>query len=123
MVRVLCGGFGHAVVGILCPSIVWSSHVLDFSVGLEFFCWLGKMLPSLCSPGSVYPHVQSDHFHASSPVREERCKFVPSGYSRDELLSARPARLTPHLVARLRSFDIGFCLPRRAPGPVREEGR
>ena len=34
-VRVLCGGFGHAVVGILCPSIVSSSGVLDFSVGLD----------------------------------------------------------------------------------------
>ena len=33
--RVLCDGFGHAVVGILCPSIVLSSRVLDFSVGLD----------------------------------------------------------------------------------------
>ena len=32
---VLCDGFGHAVVGILCPSIVSSSRVLDFSVGLD----------------------------------------------------------------------------------------
>ena len=47
------------------------------------------MRPSLCSPGSVYRHVQSDHFHASAPGREERGKSVPLHYSRDELLSAR----------------------------------
>ena len=35
VVRVLCDGFGHAVVDILFPSTVSSFQVLDFSVGLD----------------------------------------------------------------------------------------
>ena len=49
----------------------------------------------------------------SSIEMEERSKFVHSEYSRDELVSVRPSCLTPDLAARLRSLDIGFCLPRR----------
>ena len=75
-----------------------------------FFC---ATRPFLCSPGAVYQHVQSDHIHTCSPSQEERSKFVHLQYSRDELLSVRPACLTPDLAARLRSLDIGFCLPRR----------
>ena len=37
-------------------------------------------------------------------------------YSRDELFSARPARLTPDLAVRLRSLHIGFGLPRGRTG-------
>ena len=67
------------------------SRLLVFSIFLlpwtsVFDC---VMRPSLCSPASAYRHVQSDHFHASSPGREERGKSVPLHYSRDELLSAR----------------------------------
>ena len=69
--------------------------------------------PFLCSPGAVYQHVQSDHIHTCSPSQEERSKFVHLQYLRDELLSVRPACLTPDLAARLRSLDIGFCLPRK----------
>ena len=70
------------------------------------------MRPSLCSPGSAYPHLQlSDHFHACLPGREERSKSVPLHYSRDELLSARPACLTPDLVAPYGLSISGFaCL-------------
>ena len=71
------------------------------------------MRPSLCSPGLAYPHMQSDHLHACLPGPEVRSKSVPSRYSHDELLSARPACLTPDLVARLQSLNIHFCLPRR----------
>ena len=74
-----------------------------------FFC---ATRPFLCSPGAVYQHVQSDHIHTCSPG-QERSKFVHLQYSRDELLSVRPACLTPDLAARLRSLDIGFGWPRR----------
>ena len=61
VVRVLCDGFGHAVVGISWPAsfrlvVFWILLLAWTSV---FNC---VMRPSLCSPGSPYPHVQSDHF-------------------------------------------------------------
>ena len=75
-----------------------------------FFC---ATHPFLCSPEAVYQHVQSNHIHTCLPSQEERGKFVHFQYSRDDLLSFRPACLTPDLAARLRSLDIGFCWPRR----------
>ena len=83
-----------------------SFHLLVFWIFLlawtSVFCWVTR--PSLCSPGSAYPHVQSDHSHACSPGREERSKSVLLRYSRDELLLARPAPLTllPLMVSRYR---------------------
>ena len=115
----LCDGFGHAVVVFCAPA---SFRLLVFWILLlawtsVFNCVMG---PSLCSPGSPYPHVQSDHFHACSPGREERSKSVPSRYSSDELLSARPARLAPDLVAPCGLSIWGFCLPRTQKGGRRK---
>ena len=87
-----CFGFFRA------PGLVFSF------VRLGHFC---------APPEAVYQHVQSDHIHTCSPSQEERNKFVHLQYSPGELLSVRPACLTPDLAARLRSLDIGFCLPRR----------
>ena len=115
----LCDGFGHAVVAFCAPA---SFRLLVFRILL--LAWTSVfncvMRPSLCSPGSAYPHVQSDHFHACSPGREERSKSVPLRYSRDELLSARPARLAPDLVAPYGLSIWVFCLPRTRRGGRRK---
>jgi len=59
------------VVGILHPIIVSCFRVLDFSVDFDLRFLLCDAAIVVLT-GSAYTHVQSDHFHASSPGREER---------------------------------------------------
>ena len=116
--RVIRVGFRHSMVGISRPSIVSSFRVLDFSVDFDLRFLLCDAAIVVFT-GSAYTHVQSDHFHACSPCREERSKLFLWHCSRDELLSARPARLTPDLAAVYGlSISCFACLE----GPLGGEG-
>ena len=99
-------------MGILCHSFFLSCHALALLCALTSAFFYATR-PFLCSPGAVYLHMQSDHIPICLPSQEECSKFVHLQYSCDELLSVRPACLTPGLAARFRSLNIGFCLPWR----------
>ena len=82
-----------------------------------------------CAPGLVCSFVRLGHSCTHLEQCTSTCKVTTSipvhlakkstvslfTYSTraNELLSVRPACLTPDLAARLRSLDTGFCLPQR----------
>ena len=100
-----------------CQSVVWwirscsggqfmTQHRFVFSC-FGFCCWLGLVSSAVwCDHCCVHLDRRTrtckvTTSHACSPGREKRSKSVSLRYTRDELLSARPARLTPDIVACL----------------------
>ena len=102
VVRVLCDGFlcdrfrhADAAEDILCPSIVLSFRLLDFSVDFDKRFLLYDAAIAVFT-GSANTHVQlSDHFHGCSPGRKERSKSILLHCSSDELFWFKLGCLTP----------------------------
>ena len=75
---------------------------------LEFKC------QPFSSPATCFSHVQLHDFQQGQLFAEgERCNRVLLQCSRAQLFNMTPSRLTPDLISRLRSMQIGIDLPRK----------